>query len=170
VRTPRRGGRERGAEAERGREDAHILKADSPLSEEDWRIVRRHPYQGAKIVSRVDGYGPVAAIVLAHHERLDGTGYLRGLRGKRIPVLSRILSVADVYDVITARDSYRAPATSLEAIEELRRVAGTQLDPRIVEVFVTLLDARDLRYRHGEDADLDAGLQLERRALAYAEG
>ena len=118
----------------------------------------------------MDGYGPVAAIVLAHHERLDGTGYLRGLRGKRIPVLSRILSVADVYDVITARDSYRAPATSLEAIEELRRVAGTQLDPRIVEVFVTLLDARDLRYRHGEDADLDAGLQLERRALAYAEG
>ena len=148
----------------------HILKADSPLSEEDWRIVRRHPYQGAKIVSRVEGYGPVAEIVLAHHERIDGNGYPRGLAGHRIPILSRILSVADVYDVMTARDSYRAPVTSLEAIEELRRVAGTQLDPGIVEVFVTLLEARDLGYRHGEDADFDAELQLERRALAYAEG
>jgi HD-GYP domain-containing protein (c-di-GMP phosphodiesterase class II) len=144
--------------------------AAATASEEDWRIVRRHPYQGAKIVSRVDGYGPVAEIVLAHHERLDGSGYPRGLVGKRIPILSRILSVADVYDVMTARDSYRAPVTSLEAIEELRRVAGTQLDARIVEAFVTLLEARDLRYRHGEEADFDAELQLERRALAYAEG
>jgi putative nucleotidyltransferase with HDIG domain len=148
----------------------HILKADSLLSEEDWRIVRRHPYQGAKIVSRVDGYGPVAEIVMAHHERLDGTGYPRGLVGDEIPVLSRILSVADVYDVMTARDSYRVPVSSLEAIDELRRVAGRQLDRRIVEIFVTLLEARDLRFRHGEDADFDAELQLERRALAYAEG
>jgi putative nucleotidyltransferase with HDIG domain len=148
----------------------HILKADALLSEEDWRIVRRHPYQGAKIVSRVDGYGPVAEIVMAHHERLDGTGYPRGLVGDEIPVLSRILSVADVYDVMTARDSYRVPVSSLEAIDELRRVAGSQLDRRIVEVFVSLLEARDLRFRHGDDADFDAELQLERRALAYAEG
>jgi putative nucleotidyltransferase with HDIG domain len=148
----------------------HILKADAPLSEEDWHIVRRHPYQGAKIVSQVDGYGPVADIVLAHHERPDGTGYPRGLLGEEIPVLSRILSVADIYDVMTARDSYREPVTPQEAIAELRRVAGRQLDGRLVEVFVTLLEARDLRYRHGEDADFDAELQLERRALAYAEG
>ncbi len=148
----------------------HILKADSPLSREDRQIVNRHPYQGAKIVSQVDGYGPIADIVLAHHERMDGAGYPRGLRGPDIPLLSRILSVADVYDVMTARDSYRAPVTSMEAIEELRRVAGTQLDPHLVEVFVTLLEARDLRYRHGEDADFDAELALERRILAYAEG
>jgi putative nucleotidyltransferase with HDIG domain len=147
-----------------------ILKADSPLSFDDWQIVKRHPYQGAKIVAEVEGYGPIADIVLAHHERLDGTGYPRGLAGDEIPVLSQILAVADVYDVMTARDSYRAPVTSLEAIEELRRVAGRQLDPYFIEVFVTLLEARDLRYRHGEDADFDAELELERRALAYAEG
>ncbi|MDX6649606.1 MAG: hypothetical protein QOJ97_1557 [Solirubrobacteraceae bacterium] len=148
----------------------HILKADSPLQDDDWSIVRRHPYQGAKIVSQVEGYGPVAEIVLAHHERIDGTGYPRGLAGDRIPALSRILSIADVYDVMTARDSYRTPIAPTEAIEELRRVAGRQLDPEFVEAFVGLLQARDVRYRHGEDADFDAELQLERRVLAYAEG
>jgi putative nucleotidyltransferase with HDIG domain len=147
-----------------------ILKADSHLAPDDWSIVRRHPYQGAKIVSQVEGYGPVAEIVIAHHERVDGTGYPRGLSREAIPVLSRILSIADVYDVMTARDSYRAPISPAEAIDELRRVAGHQLDPALVDVFVTLLEARDLGFRHGEDADFDAELQLERRVLAYAEG
>jgi HD-GYP domain-containing protein (c-di-GMP phosphodiesterase class II) len=85
-------------------------------------------------------------------------------------VLARVLSVADVYDVMTARDSYRRPVGSLEAIQELRRVAGTQLDPRFVEAFVRVLAGRDLRFRHGDDADFDAELALERRAHDYASG
>jgi HD-GYP domain-containing protein (c-di-GMP phosphodiesterase class II) len=132
--------------------------------------VRCHPFQGAKIVSQVEGYGPVAEIVLAHHERIDGAGYPRGLSGDDIPALARILSVADVYDVMTARDSYRKPVGSLAAIQELRRVAGAQLDARFVDVFVRLLDGRDVRYRHGVDADFDAELALERRVHAYAAG
>jgi putative nucleotidyltransferase with HDIG domain len=147
-----------------------ILKAEAPLAPGDWRLVRRHPYQGAKIVSQVEGYGPVAEIVLAHHERIDGSGYPRRLRGEEIPDLARILSVADVYDVMTARDSYRRPVSSLEAIQELRRVAGTQLDARFVDVFVRLLAGRDMRFRHGVDADFDAELALERRVHAYAAG
>ena len=76
--------------------------------------------------------------------------------------------MADVYDVITARDSYREPVSSFEAIQELRRVAGTQLDPELVNVFIDLLAGRDVRYRHGEDADFDAELGLEKRVHAYA--
>jgi putative nucleotidyltransferase with HDIG domain len=145
-----------------------ILKADTGLSEADWEIVKTHPERGAEVVSKVDGYGAVAEIILAHHERIDGGGYPRGLSGEDIPELARVLSVADVYDVMTARDSYRRPVGSLEAIRELRRVAGTQLDPRFVEVFVRVLAGRDLRFRHGDDADFDAELALERRAHDYA--
>ncbi|MDQ6914984.1 MAG: HD-GYP domain-containing protein [Actinomycetota bacterium] len=147
-----------------------ILKAEAPLAPDEWRLVRCHPYQGAKIVSQVEGYGPVADIVLAHHERVDGAGYPRGLGGEEIPALARILSVADVYDVMTARDSYRRPVSSTEAIDELREVAGTQLDERFVEIFARLLEGRDVRFRHGVDADFDAELALERRVHAYAAG
>jgi putative nucleotidyltransferase with HDIG domain len=147
-----------------------ILKADTGLSEADWEIVKTHPERGAEVVSKVEGHEPVAEIILAHHERIDGEGYPRNLHGDDIPTLARVLSVADVYDVMTARDSYRRPVSSLEAIQELRRVAGTQLDERFVEAFVRVLAGRDLRFRHGDDADFDAELALERRAHDYATG
>ena len=69
---------------------------------------------------RIDGYGPVAEVVLAHHERWDGSGYPRGLAGEAIPKPARLIAVADTYDVITARDSYRKPVPPEEAIAELR--------------------------------------------------
>ena len=93
-----------------------ILKANVPLTDEDWMLIKRHPQQGARVVSSLDGYGPVAEIILAHHERIDGKGYPRGLAGDDIPELARIISVADTYDVMTARDSYRTPISSYEAI------------------------------------------------------
>jgi len=145
-----------------------ILKADVALSEEDWMLIRRHPQQGARVVSAVDGYGPVADIIIAHHERVDGGGYPRGLVGEEIPELARIISVADTYDVMTARDSYRVPVTSHEAIQELRRVAGTQLDARFVEAFAELLQGKDLTFRHGEDADFEKELALESRIESFA--
>ena len=127
-----------------------------------------HPYQGARIVSQIEGYGPVGEIILGHHERIDGKGYPRRLKGDEVPLLSRIISVADIYDVMTARDSYRQPISSFEAINELRRVAGTQLDARLVEVFIEVLAGKDVRYRHGEDADFDAELALDKRVHDYA--
>jgi putative nucleotidyltransferase with HDIG domain len=138
-----------------------ILKANGPLTEDDWMLIRRHPQQGARVVSALDGYGPVAEIILAHHERIDGKGYPRGLTGEEIPEMARIISVADSYDVLTARDSYRSNVSSFEAIQELRRVAGTQLERRFVEIFIELLEGKDLSFRHGEDADFEEELALE---------
>jgi HD-GYP domain-containing protein (c-di-GMP phosphodiesterase class II) len=109
----------------------------------------------------------VGEIILAHHERPDGLGYPRGLQGDQIPLISRIIAVADTYDVMTARDSYRDPVSSLEAIAELRRVAGTQLDERFVEIFVAMLEKQELSYRHGEAADFEAELALDRRIRDY---
>jgi putative nucleotidyltransferase with HDIG domain len=140
-----------------------ILKANVPLSDEDWMLIRRHPQQGARVVSSLDGYGPVAEIILAHHERIDGKGYPRGLIGDEIPELARIISVADTYDVMTARDSYRTPVSTYEAIQELRRVAGAQLDARFVEIFVELLEGDDVSFQHGEAADFERELALETR-------
>jgi putative nucleotidyltransferase with HDIG domain len=145
-----------------------ILKANVPLTDEDWMLIRRHPQQGARVVSSLDGYGPVADIILAHHERIDGKGYPRGLKGDDIPELARIISVADTYDVMTARDSYRTPTSSYEAIQELRRVAGKQLDARFVEVFVELLEGEDVSFRHGEEADFERELSLEARIAETA--
>jgi putative nucleotidyltransferase with HDIG domain len=145
-----------------------ILKANVPLTDEDWMLIRRHPQQGARVVSSLDGYGPVAEIILAHHERIDGKGYPRGLEGDAIPQLARIISVADTYDVMTARDSYRTPTSSYEAIQELRRVAGKQLDARFVEVFIELLEDEDVSFRHGEEADFERELALEARIAETA--
>lgn len=145
-----------------------ILKANVPLSDEDWMLIRRHPQQGARVVSSLDGYGPVADIILAHHERIDGKGYPRGLKGDEIPELARIISVADTYDVMTARDSYRSPVSSYDAIQELRRVAGKQLDPRFVEIFIELLEGKDVSFRHGEEADFERELALEARIAETA--
>jgi putative nucleotidyltransferase with HDIG domain len=140
-----------------------ILKANVPLTDEDWMLIRRHPQQGARVVSSLDGYGPVAEIILAHHERIDGKGYPRGLSGEEIPEFARIISVADTYDVMTARDSYRSPVSTYEAMQELRRVAGKQLDARFVEVFIELLEGKDISFQHGEAADFEKELALEAR-------
>lgn len=140
-----------------------ILKANVPLTDEDWMLIKRHPQQGARVVSSLDGYGPVAEIILAHHERIDGKGYPRGLAGDEIPELARIISVADTYDVMTARDSYRTPMSSYDAIVELRRVAGKQLDARFVEIFIELLEGKDVSFQHGEAADFEKELALEAR-------
>jgi putative nucleotidyltransferase with HDIG domain len=145
-----------------------ILKANVPLTDEDWMLIRRHPQQGARVVSSLDGYGPVAEIILAHHERIDGKGYPRGLTGDDIPELSRIISVSDTYDVMTARDSYRTPMSSYDAIVELRRVAGKQLDARFVEVFIELLEGKDVSFAHGEAADFEKELALESRIAETA--
>jgi putative nucleotidyltransferase with HDIG domain len=146
----------------------HILLADTKLTEEDWQLIRMHPYQGAKVVREVEGYGPVADIILCHHERIDGRGYPRGLRGDEIPLISRMISIADTYDVMTARDSYRDPVSSAEAIAELRRVSGTQLDGELVEIFIRVLEEEGLAFQHTDDTDFETELAFERRVREYA--
>jgi putative nucleotidyltransferase with HDIG domain len=145
-----------------------ILFANSRLTADEMEIVRRHPEQGARLVARIEGYGPVAEIILAHHERIDGDGYPNGLIGEQIPLAARIISVSDTYDVMTSRDSYRDPVSSREAIEELRRVSHAQLDANVVETFIELLERRSVTFRHADDADFERELNLERRVRDYA--
>jgi putative nucleotidyltransferase with HDIG domain len=146
-----------------------ILHAEI-LSDEDWAVVRRHPQEGATLVGRLDGYGPVADAILYHHEHVDGSGYPAGLIGNEIPLASRILAVCNVYDTLTARDSYRSPMTPQDAIAELRRVAGRQLDAEIVDVFIAMLEREGpVTFAHGDDADFEAELAFERRTRALAQ-
>jgi putative nucleotidyltransferase with HDIG domain len=145
-----------------------ILLANRKLTEAEWKIVKLHPEQGAKLVRRIEGYGPVADIVISHHERIDGAGYPYGLDGDHIPLGSRILAAADTYDVMTSRDSYRDPVRSEEALAELRRVAGSQLDPLVVDTFIEMIERHGVAFRHADEADFEKELAFERRVDDYA--
>jgi putative nucleotidyltransferase with HDIG domain len=145
-----------------------ILLADRKLTDEEWETVKLHPEQGAKLVRRIEGYGPVADIIISHHERVDGKGYPHGISGGDIPLGSRIISVADTYDVMTSRDSYRRPVSAEAAIMELRRVAGTQLDPLVVEHFVQMVESGRVAFRHADEADFERELAFDRRVEDYA--
>ena len=139
------------------------------LTPEDWELIRSHPQRGADIVGAVHGYGPVADIILCHHERMDGAGYPRSLAGDDIPLLARILSVCDTFDVMTSRDSYRTPIAVEDAIAELRRVSGTQLDGRLVEAFVGVITEAGVDFSHGDDRDLERELRVRRPQMPARE-
>ncbi len=146
-----------------------ILKAEV-LSDEDWAVIRRHPQDGATLVGRLDGYGPVADAILYHHEHVDGSGYPAGLIGSEIPLASRIIAVCSTYDTLTARESYRSPMTPQDAIAELRRVSGRQFDGELVESFVAMLEREGpVTLVHGDNADFEAELAFERRARKIAQ-
>ncbi len=146
-----------------------ILKAEV-LSDEDWAVIRRHPQDGATLVGRLDGYGPVADAILYHHEHMDGSGYPAGLIGSEIPLASRIIAVCSTYDTLTARESYRSPMIPQDAIAELRRVSGRQLDGELVESFIAMLEREGpVTFVHGDDADFEAELAFERKARKIAQ-
>jgi putative nucleotidyltransferase with HDIG domain len=145
--------------------DDAILKGDSKLDDDQWELVKRHPEEGARIVRMLEGQEDVAAIIHAHHERIDGRGYPRGLAGEEIPLLARMISIADTYDVMTARDSYRDPVSMVDAVAELRRVSGAQLDGELVEIFIReVLGHGDAAFGHSDDADFEAELAFGRLA------
>jgi putative nucleotidyltransferase with HDIG domain len=146
-----------------------ILHAEV-LSDKDWAVIRRHPQDGATLVGRLDGYGPVADAILYHHEYVDGSGYPAGLIGNEIPLPSRIIAVCSTYDTLTARETYRSPMTPQDAMAELRRVAGRQLDTELVKSFIAMLE-RDgpVTSAHGDDADFEVELAFERRARKIAQ-
>ena len=141
----------------------HILLGRSELHAAERRLVERHPADGARLLLRVEGLGEVAHAVLAHHERIDGHGYPDGLAGEDIPINARILSIAEVYDVLTAPDSYKIPMSAAAAEAELRQVAGSQLDGRLVWLFVTQVLRGVVIDHAGRMADLETELQVQRR-------
>ncbi len=137
------------------------------LSDEDWAVIQRHPQDGATLVGKLDGYGPVADAILYHHERVDGGGYPAGLIGSEIPLASRIIAVCSTYDTMLCGYGYRAPIPPREAMAELRKIAGTQLDPELVESFVGLLEREGAAFARTE-ASFEAELALERRVRTMA--
>ena len=116
-----------------------LLKKTEPLTPKEWEPIRNHPNLGVAILKHVDGLKDCLAAVQYHHERYDGTGYPRGLKGNNIPLDARIMAVADAYDAMTSTRPYRRlKYTHEQALYELERAAGTQFDPKIVKAFVDL--------------------------------
>jgi len=140
-----------------------VMERGVTLTDDDWVAIRRHPELGAEMLRDIGVYGPLSEIIIAHHERLDGKGYPRRLSAGEIPEIAKIIAVAEVYDTLTAPDTYRTRLGSFEALTELRRVAGTQLDGRYVEVLAALLAGQGTDYRHADEADYDEELAIERR-------
>jgi putative nucleotidyltransferase with HDIG domain len=142
------------------------LHPDS-LTDQDMAVIHRHPQDGAMLVGKLDGYGPVADAILYHHERVDGGGYPAGLIGSEIPLASRIVAICSTYDAMTATDGYRTPMSSQDAIAELRAVAGRQLDADLVESFIAMLEREG--HAFAEQANYDSELAFERRVRALAQ-
>ncbi len=116
-----------------------ILHKPGPLTKDEWALMKKHPEIGAEIVTPIRKLRPVVEIILAHQERYDGSGYPRGLKGTEIPLGARILAVVDAYSAMTEDRVYRKAMLPEEAVVELKRCAGTQFDPQIVEVFLQVL-------------------------------
>lgn len=143
-----------------------VLHPES-LTDADWAVIHRHPQDGATLVGKLDGYGPVADAILYHHERVDGGGYPAGLIGNEIPLASRIVAVCSTYDTMTARETYGPPMTPEDAMSELKKVAGRQLDGELVERFIALLERDGPAF--AQDADFDTELAFEQHVRKMAQ-
>lgn len=116
-----------------------ILTKTGPLTEEEWEIIKHHPEMGVGILKYIVGLRGCVDAVLYHHERYDGKGYPRGLKENDIPLDARIMTIADSFDAMTSERGYKEKRlTEEEAIMEMRKCAGTQFDPKLVETFITL--------------------------------
>ncbi len=113
-----------------------ILKKNGPLTENEWTIMRQHPVLAHQFLSQINYLAPALDIPYCHHEKWDGSGYPRGLKGEEIPLAARIFAVVDVYDALTTQRYYRPAWQKEEAIQYIRKQAGTHFDPRVVEVFL----------------------------------
>lgn len=124
-----------------------ILLKPGDLTEEEWRLMRRHPEIGRDILKDIDFLEPAVGVVLNHHEHWDGSGYPSGMKGEGIPQGARIFLVVDAFDTITTDRPYRAAMTFDEAREELRRCRGSQFDPGAVDHFLRVPEAtwREIR-------------------------
>ena len=116
-----------------------ILDNTGKLSNEEYDKLKHHPQAGAEILDQVQALRGTVSLVLHHHERFDGTGYPTGIKGKDIPLGARILAAADAYDAMTSAQKHREAISHEQAVEEIKKGAGTQFDPEVVEAFVESL-------------------------------
>jgi len=118
-----------------------ILNKAGPLTEEEWEPIKAHPELGMEILKHVIDLVNCLPGILHHHEHYDGTGYPGALKGEEIPLEARVLAIADVYDAITSMRPYRNQMTPQEALDELRRCAGTQFDPELIKLFCRTVES-----------------------------
>lgn len=124
----------------------NILNKPSSLDEDEWSIMKMHPSAGSKILGESAFFNMARDIALYHHEKVDGTGYPKGLVGEEIPLAARIVAVVDVFDALVSKRSYKEAWTDEAAISELKRISGTHLDRRLVDIFLSLLEGNELNY------------------------
>ena len=119
-----------------------VLNKQEELTEEEWAEIRRHAETGHRILGSAGNLAELSEYVLAHHERWDGKGYPKGLKGKEIPLQARIIALADAYDAMITARPYKPALSREEALEQIRRGAGTQFDPHIADILITLLSPK----------------------------
>jgi len=125
--------------------DKEILVKRGPLTDAEWQEIKRHPEVGFRIAQASPELQHIAEYILSHHERWDGTGYPRGLSGKDIPLLARVLAVVDSFDAMTQTRAYREAMPVGAALMEIRKNAGRQFDPEIARVFLSLMEGEPER-------------------------
>ena len=113
-----------------------ILNKPGKLNDDEWVIMKRHSEIGSRITQSVPEFVRISEYILSHHERWDGKGYPRGLKGEEIPIQSRILSIVDSYDAMTSERPYKKAMTHEEAIQELMINSGKQFDPGLVQLVI----------------------------------
>jgi putative nucleotidyltransferase with HDIG domain len=127
-----------------------ILNKAGPLTEDEWKLVMMHPGRGAEILGPITDFDHIIPIIKYHHERVDGKGYPDGLKGKEIPLLAKILCLADSFDAMTAERPYKAAMSREDAISHIRQKAGTQFDPEVAGAFLTVIgESQDPRRVQG---------------------
>lgn len=117
-----------------------ILYKPGPLNDREWEIMKTHPEVGAQMIRGLSGMENIAVFIFGHHERMDGSGYPRGLCGEQIPFGARIIAVVDSYSAMTEGRPYRKARTHEDAIMELRKLSGTQYDSEVVNAFILLFE------------------------------
>jgi len=130
-----------------------VLNKKGRFSGEDWEAIKAHPRLGANIVGNMPHLVPCVNSILHHHERWDGSGYPEGLKDEEIPIEARILAIADSFEAMTSARPYRPALPLEEVIKELRQGAGLQFDPKLVEVFIGIIEASiSERVKIGQDS------------------
>ena len=135
---------------------AEVLEKRSALNDDEWAEMRSHSEIGAQILAEVEDYHDVALVVRSHHERWDGAGYPDGLAGSAIPLLARIIAVADSYNAMTSNRPYRSAMTPERAVQQLTLGKGSQSQPELVDAFLEVLERETDQYRRGALANFTA--------------
>lgn len=135
-----------------------ILSKKGPLTPEEYEVVRKHPQIGAEIVRSIHSLNGVSQMILYHHERYNGLGYPRGLKGDRIPLASRIIAIVDVYQALISARPYHSAYTKEQALSMIEQSAGSDFDPEIVSVFLEVVREGDyLNYENNEGGRENGG-------------